>query len=95
MIIDTHSHCYWDSILPRIDDVVDSMKKHTIVKAIQIGCDIDSSKRAIELSKKFPHVFSATIGIHPNECEKYDDSYIDEMTKELDFLIQENKQIIV
>jgi len=61
MIIDTHSHCYWDSLEPRIDDILKSMKSHTVEKSIQIGCDIPTSKRAIDLAKRFPDAFYATV----------------------------------
>lgn len=61
MIIDTHAHCYWDSMLPRIEEIVENMKSHTVTHAVQIGCDIESSQKAIALARQFPGVFYATI----------------------------------
>ena len=95
MIIDTHSHCYWDSILPRIDDVVDTMKQHGITHAVQIGCDTKSSIQAIELAKKFPEVFFATVGIHPETSQDMTFQEIDTMMKELEVLISEHRDVIV
>jgi Tat protein secretion system quality control protein TatD with DNase activity len=54
MIFDTHSHCYWDSLEPRIDEIIENMQKHTITKAVQIGCDIPTSEKALSLASRYP-----------------------------------------
>lgn len=54
MIIDTHSHCYWETLEPRIDEVVSNMQKNGVTQAIQIGCDVASSQKAIALARRFP-----------------------------------------
>ena len=54
MIFDTHSHCYWDTLEPRIDEIISNMEKVGVTKAVQIGCDIESSKKAISLTRRFP-----------------------------------------
>jgi TatD DNase family protein len=69
MIIDTHSHCYWDSLLPRIDTIRSNMQEKGIIHAVQIGCDIISSEQAIDLAIRFPQDFSATIGLHPESAQ--------------------------
>lgn len=69
MIIDTHSHCYFENLLPNIDKIIDRMQEKNIEKSIQIGCDIDSSRQAIELAQKFPNVFLAVVGIHPESAQ--------------------------
>ena len=65
MIIDTHSHCYWDTLEPRIEEIVENMKGSGVTKAIQIGCDIETSVKAIDLARRFPGIFYATVGLHP------------------------------
>ena len=69
MIIDTHAHCYWDTILPQIDKVVMNMREKGVSHAIQIGCDIESSLLAIDLARRFPGVFYATVGHHPETAQ--------------------------
>ncbi len=54
MIFDTHSHCYWDTLEPRIDEVLTNMKNMNIAKAVQIGCDRESSEKAIALARRVP-----------------------------------------
>lgn len=50
MIFDTHAHCYWDTLLPRIDEIVANMHKNHVTKATQIGCDVETSEKAIALA---------------------------------------------
>lgn len=69
MIIDTHSHCYWESLLPHIDQISLRMREKGIVHAVQIGCDISSSEQAIHLALRDPALFSATIGLHPETAQ--------------------------
>ena len=54
MIFDTHSHCYWDTLEPHIDEIIANMQMHHITQAVQIGCDIDSSLKAISLAQRYP-----------------------------------------
>ncbi len=69
MIFDTHSHCYWDTMLPRIEDIVVNMDKNGVNKAVQIGCDIKTSLEAISLARRFPGIFYATVGHHPETAQ--------------------------
>ncbi len=91
MIIDTHAHCYWDNIEPRIGEVVSNMVKNKVTKAVQIGCDIESSLKAIALAKLFPGIFYATVGHHPETAQHISDYSIIEFEK----LILENRDCIV
>lgn len=65
MIIDTHSHCYWDSLVDDIEGILAAMQEKNVVLAVQIGCDIVTSQKAISLAKKYPENFRATVGFHP------------------------------
>jgi TatD DNase family protein len=94
MIFDTHSHCYWDSLLPNIDDIVQKMKEHNITHAVQIGCDSVSSQKAIDLARRFPGVFYATVGIHPETSQNMSFSEIDMMMNELEELYIKNKEYV-
>lgn len=69
MIIDTHSHCYWNTLEPRIDDILANMKARGVMHAVQIGCDLETSEKAISLAQRFPHAFSATVGHHPETAQ--------------------------
>jgi Tat protein secretion system quality control protein TatD with DNase activity len=45
----------------RIDDIVVNMTQKLVTKAVQIGCDIETSDQAISLARQFPGIFYATV----------------------------------
>lgn len=69
MIFDTHAHCYWDTLEPRIDEVIAHMQQNGVDRVTQIGCDIPTSEQAIALARRFPGVFYATVGLHPETAQ--------------------------
>lgn len=92
MIIDTHSHCYWDTLEPRIEEIIENMKTHGITHAIQIGCDIDSSEKSLVLARRFPGIFFATVGHHPETAQDMKDYALIE---KYEALILDNRDIVV
>ncbi len=66
MIFDTHTHTYFDAIAGDQDAIIDEMRANRVVYATQIGCDIKTSRQAIEYARRYPEYF-ATIGIHPTD----------------------------
>lgn len=59
-------------------------------KMINVGCDLISSERSIELAEKHKNIF-ASVGVHPHEAEMLDDEAI----KKLEELIGKEKVIAV
>lgn len=51
-----------------------------VEKAICIGCCFESSRDVMNLAKKYDSVY-CTIGVHPSDCEKYDEQIFEEMVK--------------
>lgn len=93
MIFDTHSHCYWDNLDCKIDQVVEGMKSHTVQKSTQIGCDMATSQKAISLARRFPWVFYATVWYHPESAQNT--SYSLEILQSFERLIIENRNVVV
>ncbi|GAB0174767.1 MAG: TatD family hydrolase [Candidatus Altimarinota bacterium] len=83
MIFDTHAHCYWDSLLPRIDEVLINMERVNIKKVVQIGCDLETSNQAINLAKEYPGKFYATVGLHPETAQDVEDFILVEALERL------------
>lgn len=79
-IFDSHAH--YDS--SRFDDerdfIIKKIKDEGICGVMNVGCDIETSKNSIELSKKYDFFYSS-VGIHPHEAEKVDGDYIDILEK--------------
>lgn len=93
MIIDTHSHCYWDMLEPRIEAIVENMQQANISHAIQIGCDIKTTESAIALARRFPGIFYATVWYHPENTQ--DDDFTIEKIEKLEKYIIDNRDIVV
>lgn len=92
MIFDTHSHCYWDSLSPRIEEVLANMKSSWVTKAVQIGCDIETSKKALHLAESHRDIFYATVWLHPETAQN---EWMFELALEFERLILENRNRIV
>lgn len=67
MLIDTHAHLWFDDYHDDLDLVLQSARQAGVEKMIVPGTDIESSKKAIELAKKYPGVIYSAVGIHPEE----------------------------
>ena len=77
MLIDTHAHLWWPSYYPvaqdqpgyfdELEQVLERAKKAGVEKMIVPGTDIESSRKAVELARKYPGVIYTGVGIHPEE----------------------------
>ena len=97
MIFDTHSHCYWDTMLPRIDDIVENMSQKRVTRAVQIGCDIETSQQAIALARRFPGIFYATVGHHPETAQNMSkvESEKFKVLEQFEQMVRENRDVVV
>ncbi len=95
MIIDTHSHCYWETLAPRIDEIIANMQAHKITHAIQIGCDREAATKSLALARKYPGFFRATIGYHPEHAQNFTLEAVEKDLLILDQMIADNRDIVV
>jgi TatD DNase family protein len=63
---DTHAHLDYPEFAPDLPELVARAKAAGIAKIISIGTNLQSSRRAIELSERFAEVF-AVVGWHPTD----------------------------
>ena len=63
---DTHMHLDDEKFDEDREQVVEKMKNAGVTKCLNMGCNIETSKKAIELSKKYDFIYSA-VGVHPEE----------------------------
>lgn len=94
MLFDTHTHTYFPELTDRQDEIVASMRVNDIRHATQIGCNIETSKQAIELARKYEPYF-ATVGYHPTEGQTLSREMIPSMVQELEELLLANREYIV
>jgi TatD DNase family protein len=65
----TDSHCHIDDRLPGgADGAVAAARAAGVERMITVGCDLASSRTAIEMAARFDDVF-ATVGVHPHEAK--------------------------
>ena len=65
MLVDTHAHLDFDDFDNDRDEIVLRAEKAGISFIINPGCDLATSKKAIELSETYDSIYAA-VGIHPN-----------------------------
>ena len=76
-MIDTHAHLHF----PQFDgDRADVIKEceEKLDAVITVGCDLEDSKRAIEVAKEGKNIY-ATVGIHPHEAKNYSERDYDRL----------------
>ena len=91
-IFDSHAHYDDKQFDLDRDIVIKSLKEGDVTKCINIGCDIETSKKACELANKYDFIYAA-IGIHPSEIAKTQDE-IDVQIKELKELHKNNPKVV-
>ena len=71
-LFDTHAH--YDSGAFNADrlEVLSSMPDRGVELILNPGCDLPSSRAAIELAERFPFVYAA-VGVHPSDCGDWED----------------------
>ncbi|MFA6414552.1 MAG: TatD family hydrolase [Candidatus Paceibacterota bacterium] len=66
--IDTHCHLQFDSYREDEAAVIEQMREAGIA-GIVVGCDLETSQKAVELAEKYEHL-SASVGLHPNHADE-------------------------
>lgn len=69
MFIDSHCHLNLDQFSKDYQAVAERAFANGVKAIINVGANSESSKKAIEISQEFEHVY-ATVGIHPTDAPK-------------------------
>ena len=77
-VFDTHAH--YDSGAFNGDrlELLAAMPSRGVELIVNPGCDLESSRTAVELSERFPFVYAA-VGVHPSDCGEWEDGWLDEL----------------
>lgn len=68
MYFDTHAH-YDDAAFDLDRDVLlSALLESGVGLVVDPGCDVESSRAAVALAEKHPHVYAA-VGLHPENCK--------------------------
>jgi TatD DNase family protein len=66
--IDGHAHLDMERFDADRDVVVERAKNAGLVRIVNVGIDLASSRQSIELSKRYP-IIAAAVGIHPQDSK--------------------------
>ncbi len=90
-LIDTHAHLnLTDSYKKDLEEVIQRAKEAGVSKIINVGIDLKTSIRALELAYQYQGLY-ATAGIHPHEVRKV----TEETYATLRALLQDQKMVAV
>ena len=76
LIFDTHAHYDDEAFDADRETLLASMPEHGVGLILDPGCDLESSRRAVELARTYPHVYAA-VGWHPENCAPYTEDSLD------------------
>jgi TatD DNase family protein len=71
MFIDTHAHLDFPEFKNEVHQVLGRAIDVGVRRIINAGVDFDSSKKSVDLARKYPEVYAA-IGIHPHSANDLD-----------------------
>jgi len=71
LFFDSHSHLNADEFKDDLDAVWERAREAGVERALVAGYDLESSRRAVELSVSYPGVYAA-VGIHPHDADQAD-----------------------
>ena len=66
-LFDTHAHYDSGGFNADRHDVLSALPEGNVVLVVNPGCDLPSSRTAVELAERYPYVYAA-VGIHPSDC---------------------------
>jgi len=75
-IFDTHAHYDSGGFNADRDEVLASLPDAGVALVVNPGCDVSSSRVAVSLAERYPHVYAA-VGIHPSDCDDCSEAEID------------------
>ena len=70
LIFDTHAHYDDEAFDADREELLSSMPENGVGLIVDPGCDLDTSRRAVEIAEQYPHVYAA-VGWHPENCAPY------------------------
>lgn len=78
MLVDTHCHINFDAFDEDREAVLERARQAGVVRILNPGIDLDSSRVAVQLADTYPEIYAA-VGVHPNDALTWDDSTLAEL----------------
>ncbi|MCF2643387.1 TatD family hydrolase [Roseburia hominis] len=83
-MFETHAHYEDVKFDSDREALLASLPKQNIEYVINVGSNLETTKRSIELAKQYDYIFAA-VGVHPSDVEELDESSYDVLEKAAKF----------
>ena len=89
---DTHAHYDDEKFNDDREEVLNKIYKSGVTKCINMGCDLKSSKTAIEIANRHNFIYAA-VGLHPEEIPQNEEELFKTISQIKDLAVK-NKKIV-
>ena len=93
MIFDTHAHYDDRNFKADRHELLNSLKANGIGRVVNIGADIESTRRSIALAKEYDFIYAAA-GVHPSDVDCLDDRTFQWLTWAVEESVEEKGKIV-
>ena len=80
MLFDTHAHLDDRAFDEDREQLLAALPGQGLALVMNPGCSLESSRNAVALAEKYPHVYAA-VGSHPDVADEVNDTVLDEYRK--------------
>ncbi len=74
ILADTHAHLHFNRYFADLEDVISRFREAGGTFLLNIGTNLEDSKKAIEIAEKFG--FKAAVGVHPHDSKDVPEDFI-------------------
>jgi TatD DNase family protein len=78
VLVDTHCHLDFKSFDEDREQIIDRAREAGIIRILNPGINLQSSKKALKLADKYPEVYAA-VGVHPNDGSSWEGETISQL----------------
>lgn len=89
MLFDSHAHLNDEKFDEDREELIASLKDSGIEYVVNPGADMESSRTAVELGKKYGFIYPA-VGVHPHDVENMTEEDIEELRE----MVKNNDKIV-
>lgn len=91
---DTHVHYDDKQFDEDRDEILNKVYQSGVTRCINVGCNIETSIKAIEITKKYSFIY-AMCGIHPSDVPQTEDKLWKDLDKIKELATEENKVVAI
>ena len=93
MIFDTHAHYDDRKFNKDRDELMKQLRAAGIERIVDIGADIESTRRAVDLAKQYDFIYAAA-GVHPSDVDCLDERSFQWLTYLVEESVEEKGKIV-